>query len=137
MRRFVIEDLSAAEVEFLEDRLYEHNVETTGIGDGLSLGVVLRDESQNIVAAAAGHTWGGTCELKQVWVAAALRGTGLGRRLLAEAEAEAVRRGCQQLVLTTHSFQAPDFYRKLGFQVISEVPDYPRGHSQLVLRKQL
>jgi ribosomal protein S18 acetylase RimI-like enzyme len=137
MRRFVIEDLSAAEVEFLEDRLYEHNVETTGIGDGLSLGVVLRDESQNIVAAAAGHTWGGTCELKQVWVAAALRGAGLGRRLLAEAEAEAVRRGCQQLVLTTHSFQAPDFYRKLGFQVISEVPDYPRGHSQLVLRKQL
>jgi ribosomal protein S18 acetylase RimI-like enzyme len=137
MRRFVTEDLSAAEVEFLEDRLYEHNVETTGIGDGLSLGVVLRDESQNIVAAAAGHTWGGTCELKQVWVAAALRGTGLGRRLLAEAEAEAVRRGCQQLVLTTHSFQAPDFYRKLGFQVISEVPDYPRGHSQLVLRKQL
>jgi len=29
------------------------------------------------------------------------------------------------------------FYRKLGFEVVAEVPDHPRGHSQLVLRKRL
>jgi ribosomal protein S18 acetylase RimI-like enzyme len=54
-----------------------------------------------------------------------------------EAEAEAVRRGCRQLVLTTHSFQAPRFYEELGFIVVAEVPEYPRGHSQIVLRKLL
>jgi len=137
MRRFEIEEPSSADIEFLEDRLYKFNAGTTGIGDGRSLGVFLRDEVNNIVAGAAGHTWGETCELRQVWVAASVRGRGLGRRLIAEAEAEAMRRGCRQIVLTTHSFQAPKFYRKLGFDVISELPDYPRGYSQLALRKRL
>jgi len=137
MRRFEIEEPSSAEVEFLEDRLYEFNASTTGIDDGRMLGVLLRDESGSIVAGAAGHTWRETCELRQVWVAAAERGRGLGRRLMGEAEAEAVRRGCRQLVLTTYSFQAREFYRKLGFEVVAEVPEYPRGHSHLVLRKRL
>ena len=135
MSRLEIEEPSAADVEFLEDRLYEFNVGVTGIGGGQTLGIFLRDESETIVAGAAGHTWGGTCELRQVWVAASLRGGGLGRRLMAEAEAEALRRGCRQLVLATFSFQAPEFYRKLGFQVLLELPDYPSGHSHLVLRK--
>jgi hypothetical protein len=66
MRRFEIEEPSTADIEFLEDRLYEFNAGTTGISDGRSLGVFLRDEAKNIVAGAAGHTWGETCELRQV-----------------------------------------------------------------------
>ncbi|MEP6571748.1 MAG: GNAT family N-acetyltransferase [Gemmatimonadota bacterium] len=137
MDNFEIKQPASSDIEFLEDRLYEFNAGTTGIDDGRTLGVFLRDESRNIVAGATGHTWGDTCELRQVWVASSLRGRGLGSRLIAEAEGEAIRRGCQQLVLTTHSFQAPDFYRKLGFDVVSEVLDYPRGHSHLVLVKRL
>ncbi len=135
--RFEVHDPSSADIELLEDRLYQFYVATTGIDDGRSLGVFLRDESNNIVAGAAGYTWGETCELRQVWVAASIRGRGLGRRMMAEAEAEAVRRGCRQLVLTTHSFQSPGFYLKLGFAVVSEIADYPRGHTALVLRKLL
>ena len=133
----VCEDPSLGDVRFLEDRLYEFNRAATGIDDGRALGVFLRDESGNVLAAAAGHTWGGTCELRQVWVAEARRGAGLGRRVLAAAEAEAIHRGCAQLVLATHSFQAPDLYRKFGYEIVSEVPEYPRGHSYLVLRKLL
>jgi GNAT superfamily N-acetyltransferase len=132
-----LEDPSLADVEFLEDRIYDFNRSATGIVDGRGLGVFLRDTTETLVAGAAGHTWGETCELRQVWVAESLRGQGVGRRLLEEAEAEAIRRGCRQLVLTTHSFQAPGFYEKLGFHVVSELPEYPRGHRQIVLRKRL
>jgi len=132
-----IEDPSPEDVWFLEERLYEFNRAATGIGDGQGLGIFLRDGPGRIVAGAAGHTWGETCELRQVWVIDDLRRQGVGRRLMAAAEAEAIRRGCRQLLLTTHSFQAPGFYRKLGFEVVAEVPGYPRGHSQLVLRRVL
>lgn len=135
--RFSHEEPSLADIEYLEDRLYEFNKAATGITDGRSLGVFLRDSARNIVAGAAGHTWGDTCELRQVWVSEPLRGQGIGRGLLAEAEAEAVRRGCIQIILSTHSFQAPKFYEKLGFTPISDVPDYPRGYSQVVFRKRL
>ena len=132
---FTITDPTSADIEFLEDRLYEFNVAATGFLDGRHLGVLLRNAAGQIVAAAAGHTWGETCELKQVWVSESLRGTGVGRRLMAEAEGEAVRRGCRQIVLSTFSFQAPGFYRKLGFEVVGEVAGYPSGHAHLVLRK--
>jgi ribosomal protein S18 acetylase RimI-like enzyme len=131
----VYEDPTPNDIRFLEDRLYEFNQAATGIDDGRTLGILVRDESGKVLAAAVGHTWGGTCELRQVWVAEAQRGAGLGRRLLAAAETEAIRRGCAQLVLATHSFQAPDFYQKFGYDVVSEVPEYPRGHSHLVMRK--
>jgi ribosomal protein S18 acetylase RimI-like enzyme len=37
----------------------------------------------------------------------------------------------------THGFQAPDFYRRLGFEQVGELKDYPRGHSDVVFRCRL
>lgn len=58
-------------------------------------------------------------------------------RLLAAAEQEATRRGCDQLALSTHSFQAPGFYARFGYQECGRTPAYPRGHDQIHLVKQL
>ena len=42
-------------------------------------------------------------------------GQGFGRRMMAMAEGEAARRGCVGAFLNTDAFQAPDFYRRLGY----------------------
>lgn len=133
----VLSEASPAEVAFLEERLYEFNVEKTGLRDGEGLAIFVRDPAGTIRAGLAGHTWGGCCEIRQVWIHESLRGRGLGRRLLAAAEAEARRRHCTQIVLSTHSFQAPGLYRKLGFTQVAALQDYPRGHAQLFFRKRL
>jgi ribosomal protein S18 acetylase RimI-like enzyme len=61
----------------------------------------------------------------------------LGRALLRATEAEAVRRGCTQVVLWTHSFQAPAFYEQLGYARQATVPHYPNGHAQYLYLKSL
>jgi ribosomal protein S18 acetylase RimI-like enzyme len=121
----------------LEDRIYAFNVEQTGIDDGRMLALVVRDASGRAVAAALGHTWGGTCELKTVWVDAPLRRAGLGRALVLRAIAEAEARGCSQLLLATHSFQAPGFYAKLGFRELLRLNDYPSGHAEIWMLREL
>jgi len=135
---FVVEtDPLPEQVQYLEDRLYEFNSSVTRITDGEGLAIFVRDDAGHIVAGICGHTWGGCCEIRQVWVHEKHRGQGVGRRLLELAETEARRRGCFQIVLATDSFQAPEFYRKLGFEIVDSLPDYPRGHQHLHLRKVL
>jgi hypothetical protein len=40
-------------------------------------------------------------------------------------------------LLATYDFQAPDFYRRLGFETVAEVPDKPVGHSEFIMRLSL
>lgn len=135
---FAVENVPAPEdVQYLEDRLYEFNSSVTGITGGEWLAILVRDEHGAIVAGICGSTWGGCCEIRQFWVEASRRKQRLGTRLLESAEREARRRGCWRIVLTTFSFQAPDFYVKRGFEVVATVDDYPRGHQSLLLKKTL
>jgi ribosomal protein S18 acetylase RimI-like enzyme len=99
--------------------------------------ILLRDPRGRIYAGLSGHTWGGVAEVRFLWVDESQRHAGVGRGLLRAAEEEARLRGCRKIVLSTHSFQAPDFYRKCGFIVVGEYADYPLGHRSFFLEKSL
>jgi ribosomal protein S18 acetylase RimI-like enzyme len=121
----------------LDEELDESNFDATGIRDARDFAVALHDEGGALMAGVQGWTWGATCSVERLWVREDARHRGLGRRLLMAVESEARARGCGQLALTTHSFQAPEFYRRLGFETVGELADYPLGHASLLLRKQL
>lgn len=136
--RYAIEDQPAADdVQVLEDQINAYNVARTGINDGRLLACFVRDEQGAIVGGIYGWTWGGCCEIKFLWVAETLRGQGVGTDLLLAAEREAMGRGCEQIVLDTHGFQAPQFYQQRGYQIVGEVAGYPRGSSKIYLQKTL
>ena len=84
-----------------------------------------------------GETFWDWLHVDLLWVAEELRGRGYGSRLLAAAEAEAVRRGCGHAYLETLGFQAPDFYRARGYRVFGELADFPPGHTRYFMRKSL
>ena len=133
----VSDNASAEDLQFLEDQVNEYNFATTGIRDARSLVVLLRDSASRIYAGLSGHTWGGVGEIRFLWVDASQRHTGIGTRLLRAAEDEARSRGCRKIVLSTHSFQAPGFYRQHGYRVAGEFSDYPAGHTSIFLEKSL
>jgi ribosomal protein S18 acetylase RimI-like enzyme len=125
------------DVALLDERLYEFNASAAGIDDGRWLSIFVRDGDGTIVAGLHGWTWGGTGSVQTIWVDRRLRGRGLGSRLIAAAEGEAVRRGCHQMYLDTHSYQAPAFYRRLGYEVIGELPGWPGDDVRIFFRKRL
>src|SRR3954466_10000822 len=110
----------------LDAELAELNFDATGIRDARDFAAALHDEGGALMAGVQGWTWGATCWVERLWVHADARHRGLGRRwvhadarprglgrrLIMAVESEARARGCGQLALTTHSFQAPDFYRR-------------------------
>lgn len=126
------------EVEaFLVERIYEFNSQVTGYFDGKLVGGKLRSESGEVLAAFNGHTWGGCCVIAHLWVHESQRGRGFGRLLLQAAEAEAQRRGCEQMVLSTHTFQAPAFYERLGYERQVVVLGHPKWHANILYIKRI
>jgi GNAT superfamily N-acetyltransferase len=88
-----------------------------------------------------GGLWGSTLfewfYVQMLVVPAVLRGRGIGRCLMRLAEGEARARGCRGAFVDTFSFQAEDFYRKLGYTCFGELPDFPPGHRRIFLFKRL
>ncbi len=125
------------DIRLLENRIYEFNVQETGISDGKVLAAFLRDDIGAVVGGIYGWTWGATCYIRYLYIPAPLRNQGHGSRLMRKVEAEATARECRQIVLDTHDFQAPDFYRRFGFEVVGRVNDYPRCHQSLTMLKRL
>ena len=72
-----------------------------------------------------------------MWVREDLRGQGFGRQLLKLAEEEARLRGAKNAYLDTFSFQAPAFYKSLGYQEFGRLDDFPDGHTRFFLTKSL
>ena len=128
-------DPAPQDVQFLDDQINAFNIAQTRIQDGQLLACFVRDDAHQIVAGIYGWTWGGCCEIRYLWVQRELRGLGYGSRLLLAAEQEAKARGCKQMVLDTHSFQAPQFYQKFGYEIVGIVEDYPQHEQKIYLKK--
>jgi N-acetylglutamate synthase-like GNAT family acetyltransferase len=128
-------DMTPTEIDWIEDRLYEHNIAATGRADGEGLGFEIRDAEGRIVGVAAGYTWAGVSEIKQLWVEEASRGRGYGVALLNAMVAEAERRGVRQIWVASYTFQAPGMYEKAGFRRMAQFEGWPEGHTNVILCK--
>jgi GNAT superfamily N-acetyltransferase len=69
-------------------------------------------------------------EVKRMWVSPSVRGLGLGRRLLAELEAEAAARGVRVLRLETNRAltEAIALYRSAGYREVGAFNTEPYAH---------
>ncbi|MFG1977098.1 GNAT family N-acetyltransferase [Nonomuraea fuscirosea] len=78
-------------------------------------------------AAGAGSGW---AEVKRMWVDPTARGLGLGRRLLAEAEARAAGHGARTVRLETNRAltEAVALYRAAGYEEVAAFNDEPYAH---------
>ncbi|MGN3966255.1 GNAT family N-acetyltransferase [Burkholderia gladioli] len=124
--------------ELLARKLDDYNNLNSGQPDNTPLDLVVSDPaSGEVLGGLSGRTSLGVCFIDMLYLPQTLRRGGVGSELLARAQEEARRRGCDNAVLCTISFQAPRFYEKHGFRVFGEVPCQPAGTSRYFMIKAL
>ena len=99
--------------------------------------IQLRDSAGELRGGLQATSGWGWLFVDRLWVDEKIRDQGLGGRLMKRAEAEAKRRRCIGVELVTFGFQAPEFYKKLGYQVVGRVDDYVKGHARYWMNKRL
>jgi GNAT superfamily N-acetyltransferase len=75
--------------------------------------------------------------IEVLFVEAEARGSGLGSRLLAEAERQAIELGAMYAKLETFEWQAPKFYEKHGYEEYARLDDYAPGFYLALMKKSL
>ena len=125
---------SASDREVILGGLHAFMLAETG-STPTPLAVLVRDEAGKVVGGLTGRLSAAWLYVELFWLPEALRGTGLGTRVMMAAEAEAVQRGCIGAHLDTYDYQAPGFYRRLGYEVFGSIEDHPPGHTRFWMRK--
>ncbi|MGE1175067.1 N-acetyltransferase [Pseudomonas sp. BW7P1] len=117
--------------------LHAYNVAQAGIKVSEPLTLLVRDEQGNILGGLYGRLVCQWLFVDLLSVPEQGRHQGIGTKLMRMAEDLAREKGCIGAWLDTFDFQAPAFYRKLGYSQFGELTDYPPGHKRLFFQKRL
>jgi len=127
-----------AEIRILGDGLVKFGNAIFGSTEQGEIAFFVRDEDGKVVGGIHGyHGSFGWLYIDTLWVSDEIRGKGFGRQLIELIEDEALKHDCPNIYLNTFSFQAPEFYKKLGYTVFGELENFPEGHTRLFLKKSL
>jgi ribosomal protein S18 acetylase RimI-like enzyme len=111
----------------------------------LSNGVLTKDEPFSVLAYADERLVGGLIGkvfwnwlyADLVWVDEEFRGRGIGSQVMKAAEVRALKMKLTGIYLWTATWQAPIFYKKLGYTQFVEFKNFPPGHNRLGFLKYL
>lgn len=123
--------------ERLTAELVAFNTAATGAADRDMFSVKVTDEAGELIGGLAAWTWGGLCGIELLWVREDSRKDGWGSKILHAAEAEAWRRGCDRVAVSSFTFQAPGFYQRHGYAETGRTLGIPGGHADVHMFKSL
>ncbi len=110
-----IEPADEKDAVVIHQMLHEHNRQ---FYPGLEeLSFCIRNGEGKITAGVVAYWMGDTVSVEYLIVTAEERGKGYGKALMSRVEEAARERGCRRVSLRTFSFQAPNFYPKLGYRL--------------------
>lgn len=136
----IVEQWNQQDSEYIRKKLIEHNMSQLSDESKTPLenvSFVLRNDEDEVVGGVTATMFWHHMHIDFLWVREEHRHSGYGRELMIKTEELAKKKKFRLILLDTFSFQAPDFYQKLGFQIVGVVEDHPKGHNQYFLEKRL
>ncbi|MGF9698493.1 GNAT family N-acetyltransferase [Paenibacillus sp. MABNR03] len=122
------------------NHLYNYNLrETKGLlkKPGKSINLFLRNKTGKAIGGIFCATYCDTLYIDNFWIDEEYRNHGNGKTLILQAESIASDMGCKLAHTSTFSYQAPEFYQKMGYEVFGILDEYPEGIVQYFLKKKL
>lgn len=113
----LVDKLSGDIEEKMERGLKEYAISHEIHVDYKPFALVLFDEKNEAIGVLDAFSSYSSIHIRDIWVDKSHRGKGYGRKLITELENIFKNKGLNNINLVTCSFQAPNFYKKCGFQV--------------------
>lgn len=123
------------EIAVVRQGLHRFNFAATGQTETHAVNLFLREADGGIRGGLVGYVWAEWLHIEYLWMVEEYRGRALGWQLLVMAEREASRLGARGAFLNTFDFQAPEFYKRLGYEILSAIAGYPPRSTDYHLRK--
>ena len=123
------------------NNLYEYNVRATnGLlkKPGKDINLYLKDDSGKVVGGLFCETWSYGLYIDVFWIADEYRTKDMEKKIMiAEAERLGKELGCIFSHTCTFSYQSPEFYKRMGYEVFAVNDEYPEDIKQFFLKKKL
>jgi ribosomal protein S18 acetylase RimI-like enzyme len=127
-RRFSItENATAEEMKIVHAGLHNYVVEHIRDGKykpGRAINLVVKDQ-EKVVGGLLAWTPIMNLAIENIWLDEGYRGRGHGTKLVLDAERIAKEHGCIACQICSLSFQAPEFFQKLGYETFGIDDGYP------------
>jgi ribosomal protein S18 acetylase RimI-like enzyme len=117
--------------------LRAYNASKAGVSKQEPIALLIRDEHDEILGGLYGRVFYQWLYIELLSVPEQGRGQGIGSKLMRMAEDVAREKECIGVWLDTFDFQAPEFYKKLGYSEVGQIVDYPPGHKRFFFQKRL
>lgn len=94
-----------------------------------SYSVVIKNKEAELKAVVmVSFLWNGM-HIDSLWVDESVRGQNLGTKLMNMVEEEGINRGSTVSYTDTFTYQAPEFYEKLGYKLYGKLENFPENCS--------
>ena len=117
--------------------LRAYNASKAGASVSEQIALLIRNDNDEILGGLYGRVFYQWFFVELLSVPEEARGQGMGSKLMQMAEDLAREKACIGIWLDTFDFQAPEFYKKLGYSELGQIADYPPGHQRYFLQKPL
>ncbi len=134
----MIQEPSKEQIKVIESGLETYNRNFPGGDLDIpipDISLVLRNPEGDIVGGVITSMLTGIMHLESLWIDEKYRGKGLGKHLVLSAEKIGKTKGYPASQTWTFSFQAPDFYKSIGYTIVGIFTGYTNGITEYVLLK--
>lgn len=125
------------DVDFLYQGIYEEARKKRGMRPNVRFGFFLKDEDGKTVGGLNGFCYYGCLYMDQLYIDPSYRGQGWGKKLVQMAENFGCEQNCNMLTVTTMDWEAPGFYEKLGYVLMTKIEGYENDTIMYVYRKDI